>query len=330
MRMRFGRLFSLYFRYSIKVGAACLMAYALSYAMGSHYAVWAVVSTIIAMQVNVAESLQAGINRVAGTVLGAVVGVVLLVTLPKDPYIFGAAIVGISMICAYLSRYGVRWSLASIAAVIVLLSGASLLPEGYDAAVSFGLMRVAEIVIGVGSAFAVGLLLWPVRLLDTLRADLGLQFHECARLTDSLIGSFLKDQQSLPTDLLEDIEARVWSNHERLDKTRKHESFIFRYDHGIMEAQVVTLDRTVEYLRTMLEALNDYEDEPGVMPLTPEMRSLADAVMAALRHIGGDNPTVPAPDLVRRLTIGIGTAENRLADLRLHSSASAYPLHKVL
>ena len=124
--MHFSSFPPLYIRYAVKVGIACLAAYGLSFLIGSHYAVWAVVSTIIAMQVNVAESLQVGINRIIGTVVGAASGVLLLVSLPKDPYSIGAGVLGITCVYAYLARYGARWSSASIAAVIVLLSGAAL------------------------------------------------------------------------------------------------------------------------------------------------------------------------------------------------------------
>ncbi len=330
MRRFLRSLPSLYVRYAVKVGVACLLAYCVSFLIGSHYAVWAVVSAIIAMQVNVAESLQAGLNRVAGTIIGAASGVLLLLVLPQNPYSIGAGVLGFTAVYAYLSRYGARWAVASIAASIVLLTGVALVGEGYAEAIGFGLLRVAEILIGVGCAFAVGLLLWPVRLLDTLRADIGLQFNECARLLDGLISSFLTDRHSLPTDLLDTVEAKAWSNHERLIKSRKHESILFRYDHSIMEVQVGTLDRTVEHLRTMLEALNDYEDEPGDLPPAPEMRPLADAVMDSLRHIGGDTPTASAPDLVRRLTLGVGQAETQLADMRLQSGALEHPLHKIL
>lgn len=330
MPIPFPSLLPLYIRYAVKVGIACLAAYCLSFLIGSHYAVWAVVSTIIAMQVNVAESLLAGINRIIGTVVGAASGVLLLLVLPKDPYSVGAGVLGITCVYAYLARYGTRWSSASIAAVIVLLSGAALAGEGYEEAVTFGLLRVAEILIGVGCAFAVGLLLWPVRLLDTLRADIGLQYHECARLTDALVSSFLTERHGIPTELLESVESKAWSNHERLNKTRKHESLMFRRTHGIVEVQTATLDRVVEHLRTLAEALNDYADEPGAMPPTPEIRSMADAVMDTLRHIGGDNPTAPAPDLVRGLTLSVGMAEARLNEMRAHGGTRSYPLHSVL
>ena len=323
-------LFPLYARYGIKMGVGCALAYGLSALIGSPYAIWAVVSTIIAMQINIADSLQAGVLRLTGTCLGAAVGVLLLLLLPKAPLPVAAALFCIATGCAYLTRYSNLFSAVAIASVVVLFSGVQHISSGYADAIVFGLMRVTEIAIGVGSAFLVSLVLWPVRLMDTLRADLDLQFLESARLFDSILSSFLSGQQQLPYSLLKSIEDKIWNNHERLSKARKHESRFYRYEHKIMEVQVTALDRTAESLRTMMESLNDYEEE-GRDPLTgPELRALGDAIIATLRHLGGGAPTSPAPELIRSLTGGVDAAESKLAVLRQDGATSGYDLHKVL
>ncbi len=324
-------LFSLYLRYGLKTGIACVLAYTVSFIVGAPYAIWAVVSTVVAMQMNVADSLQVGILRFGGTVLGAALGVGLLLTVPLTPAAMGVAVFCVASACAYLTRFTSLAAPVSIAAMVVLLTGTQHLPAGYWDAASFGLMRVMEIAIGVGSAFLVSLLLWPVRLVDTLRADLSLQFQESARLMDSLLIAFLDRQQTLPYAVIQSIEGKIWNNHERLSKARKHESFLYRYEHRVMDVQISALDRTVESLRFMLEALNDYGEEEGRDPLTgAELRTLGDAIMAALRYLGGDDPTAPAPDLVRGLTGGVALVEAKLAELRTIGATKAFPLHKVL
>lgn len=323
-------LFPLYARYGIKMGVGCALAYGLSALIGSPYAIWAVVSTIIAMQINIAESLQAGVLRLTGTCIGAAVGVLLLLVLPKAPLPVALALFCISTGCAYLTRYSNLFSAVSIASVVVLFSGVQHLSSGYTDAVYFGLMRVTEIAIGVGCAFLVSLVLWPVRLLDTLRADLDLQFLETARLFDNILSSFLSEQQPLPYSLLKSIEDKIWNNHERLSKARKHESRLYRYEHRIMEVQVTALDRTAESLRAMMEALNDYEEEGRDPLIGPELRALGGAITATLHHFGGGKPAGPAPELIRSLTGGVDAAESKLAVLRQDGATRRYDLHKVL
>lgn len=320
---------ALYSRYGIKMGVACLLSYGISYLTGAEYALWAVVSTIVAMQINVAESLQAGMMRMGGTVIGAVIGVSLLLATPESiPVLVGSVFV-ITVVCGYLTRYSNLWSATSIAAVVVLLAGSQHLDAGSTDAASFGLMRVVEIAIGVGCAFFVSLVLWPVRLMDTLRADLAMQFLEGARLLDILLTSFLSGETQ-PYTLLVGIEGKIWDNHERLNKARKHESLLYHYEHAVMNVQVTALDRTTESLRTMLEALNDYDEEIVDPVLGLELRELGDAIMAALRHLGGANPAASAPDLVRGLTRGVGVVELNLALARQDGRIASFNLHKTL
>ncbi|MDL2290539.1 FUSC family protein [Desulfovibrio sp. OttesenSCG-928-F20] len=317
-------------RYGIKMGIACLLSWGISYAIASEYGVWAVVSTIVAMQMNVAESFQQGIQRITGTVLGAALGVSLLLLVPNDPLVLGLAVFGVALGCGYLTRFSTISPITAIAAVVVFFTGSQHLGAGYMDAVSFGLMRVLEIAIGVGCAFLVSLILWPVRLVDTLRADLSLQFHENARLFDEILESFLVDQHPLPYTILKQVEGKIWDNHTRLSKARRHESMLYHYEHEVMKIQVMALDRAAESLRSMLEALNDYDEEGRDSMIGQELRGLGDAIMAALRHIGGGTPTTPAPDLVRGLTGGVGLVEQKLALLRNQDMTKHFSLHKVL
>ncbi len=330
MKIALSMFFPLYLRYGIKLGIACVLAGGISYAAGSPYSVWSIVAAIIAMQVNVAESLHAGLLRITGTVLGAVLGVLLLLALPVSPASVLLAVFLTAVACGYMTaRQGAVWPATAIAAVVVLYTGTQQMQSGATEAIAFGLMRVAEIATGVGSAFLVSLLLWPVRLVDTLRADLGLQFQESARLVDVLLSAFISGEQQ-PYTLLSGIEGKIWDNHERLNKARKHESFLYHYEHKVMNVQVTTIDRTAESLRSMMEALNDY-DEENVDPLIyGELRILGDAIMATLRHLGSSDPTAPVPDLVRGLTSGVGHVEIKLARMRQDGRTMNFSLHKVV
>lgn len=329
--MVLNKFFPLYVRYGIKVGIACLLAYAFSLSIGSQYSVWAIVATIVAMQLNVADSLQAGALRFTGTVFGAAIGVLLLLTLPANPWFLAAAVFFTCALCGYLARYTNLSSAISIAAMVVFVTGSELVSKaGYFEAVSFGLTRVLEIAIGVGSAFFVSLVLWPVRLMDTLKTDLGLQFLECARLLDSLLNAFLSGQQHLPYTVLGNMEKKTWDNHERLSRARKHESFLFHYQHNVMSVQVSSIDRTVEALRIMVEVLNDYDEEGSDPLIGNELRLLGDAIMAALWHLSSDNLAVPTPDLVRNLTAGVGVVEEKLAKLHQEGLMRGFILHKIM
>ncbi|MDR0828064.1 MAG: FUSC family protein [Desulfovibrio sp.] len=331
MKIALDMFFPLYFRYGIKMGLACVAAYVISFFIGSDYAVWASVASIIAMQINVAESMHAGFLRIGGTAIGALLGALLLYFLPPVSwFMMLIQVFGITAVCGYLARYTLMSAATAIAAVVVLIVGSQALSEGSANAIGFGLMRVTEIVIGVGCAFFVSLVFWPVRLVDTLRADLGMQFLESSRQFDAILRGFLKGTE-LPYDMLNSIEGKIWNNHERLSKARRHESFLYRYEHRVMNQQVMTLDRTAESLRSMLEVLNDYQEETVDPLIGNELRDLGDSIMATLRHMGGANPAAPAPDLVRGLTNGVGQVEEKLNKIKREEGAlERFSLHKLL
>lgn len=315
--------------HALKTGLACVLSFAVSILSGSPYAIWAVVSAIIAMQGNVAESLHTGLVRLTGMAIGAVVGVGLLFLEYPGPWHIGATLFCITALGTYLSRYGTRYTLATIAATILLLPGLQATSGDHTAALKFGLALILEIGIGVGAALLVSLLVWPVRLVDTLRGDLTRQFSDCAEMLDSIISAYLADQQMLSGTKLRTMSNKTWSNHEQLVKILKNEALLYRYEHKVMEIQVKLINRTLEALRGLIDALNEYDEKSYDPLLGKELRFLTDAIMAALRHMGGVNVKEPAPDLVRALTKGVDAAEKRLMVLRKGPTAGL-PLHRVL
>ncbi len=331
MAVPLGKLFPPSVRFGLKVGIACTIAYTVSYFLSSPHAVWAVVSSVVAMQINVADSIQAGLQRIAGTIIGAILGISALLTIPPNSIsLIGLGIFILTAACGVLTPRNNRYSMVSIASVIVFLTGISMTHENYQGAIVFGLARIFEIAIGVGVAFLVSMLLWPVRLLDTLRTDMNQQFAESAALLDTITAAFLGQQEHIESTTLEAISAKVWANHAQLIKTRKHESYLYQYEDHVMEVQITILDRTVEALRTLLESLNDYAEERYDSLMSAEIRSLADACMSTLRHLGSSTPAAAAPDLVRRLTGGVDQAELRLAELRACGATRSFDLHKIL
>src|SRR5580658_7248398 len=62
---------------SLRITLAALIAYALGQLLGLHQVYWAVLSAVIVLQVSVIGSLKATVERLIGTLGGAVWGVVV-------------------------------------------------------------------------------------------------------------------------------------------------------------------------------------------------------------------------------------------------------------
>lgn len=326
MRVTLSSLVPAQVRHGLKTGFAVALAFAITQALHLQMWQWAVVSAVVAMQLTVADAIQSGVNRVTGTIIGALLGIGILVILPPGDIWMGAALWVGSAICASLSQYSMRYTMAALTVVVVLLAGVDE-PDK----VAVGLGRVLEIGIGVGSALFVSVVLWPVRLADTLRRDLAAQYVQCSTHLNLLVTAFLERQRSVDRHILEPLVDKAWQNHELILRVRKHESIVFQYDHEVLRIQVRTLDRAISHLKPMLEALNDYEERSGFdVIMAPELRRLADAIMTTLRHLGGSTPAAPVPDLVRTLTELVDITERRLGALRNEGAPNRFTLHQML
>ncbi|MDL2307038.1 FUSC family protein [Desulfovibrio sp. OttesenSCG-928-C06] len=331
-------LLFLHIRHALKTGIACVLAYWISNLLQLQFALWAVISTIIAMQgLSVADSVQHSLMRFSGMAIGAVIGMGLLLIAPDSPILLGVELFVITALGAYLMRYGLRYMLASTAMCIMLLGGKMMqeAPQavaGMDMAdpLIYGLILVAEVAIGVACALLVSVTLWPVRLGDTLRDDLNNQLAKCADLLDRVVENYLDEQQHLSYKVFEALSLQTWSNHERMTKVRTLEAHIFRYEHKGLRLQVKAIDRCIEALRALLDSLNEYDEEPCDPMLGPEIRSLADSLIAALHHLAGEEAYSQATEIVRAVTDGVGRAEQRLGQLRKSEDLSEVPLHRVL
>ncbi len=327
MRVPLSSLVPSQVRHGLKTGLAVIVAYVVTHIFGLEMWQWAVVSAVVAMQMTVADAIQSGVNRITGTIMGAALGMGILTILPYGEIWLGVALWVGSAICASLSQYSPRYTMAALTVVVVLLAGADSTNT-----LSVGLGRMLEIAVGVGSALLISVVLWPIRLIDGLRRDLASQYVECAIHLNALVSAFLDRQRAMDFHMLESLADKAWQNHEMFLRVTKHESVVFQYDHNVLKVQVRTLDRAISHLKPMLEALNDYESPTGGFDviMAPELRRLADSVMATLRHLGGSTPAAPVPDLVRTLTELVDMTEKRLDVLRKEGATNRLTLHQML
>lgn len=310
----------------MKTGLAVVLAFVVTQILQLHMWQWAVVSAVVAMQMTVADAIQTGVHRITGTIIGAALGMGILAVFPTGEVWLGFGLLLGAALCASLSQYSPRYTMAALTVVVVVLAG----NEGTDKIV-VGLGRMLEIGIGVASALFISVVLWPVRMVDVLRKDLSSQYVQCSIHLDSLVSAFLDRQRTLDFHLLEPLVDKAWQNHELFLRVYKHESFMYQYNQDALKVQVHTLDRSVSHLKPMLEALNDYEAKEGFdVIMAWELRRLTDACMATLRHLGSNTPTAPVPDLVRTMTELVDITEKRLDELRKEGVTNSLNLQQML
>lgn len=311
---------SAHVRHGVKTGLATVLAYAVTDWLGLPMGFWAVLSAVIVMQINVADSISMCLYRFTGTALGAAIGLALLLVVPKTPWAMGAALFMAVGFCAYMTRYSSRYRMAAITAVIVLLAGAHE-PDP----VTFSLYRVFEIGVGVACAFAVSVLLWPARAGVALRERLQQQFANAAERYDAVNEAFLSRQSPLPDAFLSELDTEVRENRELLQKALRHERLLYNDDTALLSRQVGMLERCLDHMHALLGAVNTAYGEGFPLIMEPELRALAKASEDAMRHLGQGRAPDPTP-----LRQALAASQKRLHELRQEGKTRRFHLRKML
>jgi uncharacterized membrane protein YccC len=147
-------------RLAVRVTAAAVLAFALARLLGFAHAYWAVITAIIVMQTSVGGSLKAAVDRLIGTLAGALYGAVIAVLVPHATAT-GLALAMVAAIAplAFLAAVRASFKAAPITAFIVLVpvSGQEIAP------LAFALDRILEISIGSLVGVASALFILPAR-----------------------------------------------------------------------------------------------------------------------------------------------------------------------
>lgn len=308
--------------HGLKTALACVLAYAITQAFSLEFGYWAVISTVIVMQVYVADSVSLCLYRFSGTLLGAFLGLLVLYAFPPVPLWTATALFVSVAVCGFMTHYNTRYRMAAVTLVIILLSGDPGLSP-----LRFCMARVWEISIGIGCAFVVSVALFPSRKLDFLKEAIKHQATECCDRYDALIHAFLNRQQTVSADFLDTLEQSIRMNHEMLQDVIRHETLIYHREGADgMVATLTVLDRAVEHLRTMARTLAT-EAGPGYdIIMESELLELAQRTKETLVRFIAD------PKNVRGKALGqaLRTAESRMAVLRAEGVTQRFNLSKLI
>src|SRR5215813_2964071 len=164
-----------YLSHAVKTGVAavvCLYVAALFKLPQGH---WAAISAMIVLQSSVGATVNAVVNRFAGTAIGAMLGGLFVMLWGRHVWAFGAAATLTVWSCTSL---GLQDSSRLASATVALVMLASRAGSPWVVA----LHRFLEVALGILVALLMTLLLWPARARD----DLGRARAEALRGLEAL------------------------------------------------------------------------------------------------------------------------------------------------
>lgn len=150
----------------MRVAVAAVLTFAMALLLGLPQGYWAVFTAVIVTQASVGGSVKATVDRLMGTVGGAVFGgAIALVVADKGAVAVGVGVAVALLPLAFLAGVDSRFRVAPVTAVIVLVA-----PFGLGAVdpLWFTIDRILEIGLGSIVALAVSLTVLPGRAHDQL------------------------------------------------------------------------------------------------------------------------------------------------------------------
>ncbi|HTI01817.1 MAG TPA: FUSC family protein [Acidisoma sp.] len=141
-------------REPLKAVLSVLLAVGVASAMHLPDIVWAALSGFLVMRSTLAEALPRALQRTAGTIAGALTGLILARWTAQDIGLLMAALFVLIWIAVYqgsVTATPYAWTLFGVTAAIVLIAGLAT-PEG---TAEFAAVRAGEIAIGSASALVI-------------------------------------------------------------------------------------------------------------------------------------------------------------------------------
>lgn len=162
--------------HGLQLAAAVVLAYFVSMAVGLPEHFWAVMSTLIVMRPNSASTFDAGWDRARGTLIG-VAGGLLGVYLQHLGSNVLATTLTVVVLLSFASAASPALRSAPVAALIILAAGS--LPG--HSPLQVAMLRVVQILTGVGVAMGVAIVSSRYRAGDRLRAGCAALLQRMAR-----------------------------------------------------------------------------------------------------------------------------------------------------
>ena len=145
---------------AIKTALATVLAYGVALSMDWEHAYWAAFAVAFCTLSTVGESLNKGLLRLSGTLLGSLAAVTLIALFPQDRWLF---LIGLSIFtgfCTYMMPGTSRWYfwyVAGFSVPLLALAGGSNPLNDFQTVV----IRAEETTLGIVSYSLVWLLIWP-------------------------------------------------------------------------------------------------------------------------------------------------------------------------
>ena len=316
---------SRHIKQGIKTGLAGLIAYAIYVGFHLQEGFWIVTTALVVTHPNLGASWQAALYRLVGTVCGALSAALLSGLFGFNEVRIGILIFALSAVFIYVSTEHPAFSAAAITAALVLLIGGQMNPW------KLAWLRVLYTISGALIAFAVNVLLWPVRAQENLRTRMAEFLDRCGELyaevvTAALGGNSNEDRFRLLTDALS-TQRPAMTRH--LEEMRRETAWA-RSDYQAYADFVGELDRLCQRLAAMSRDVTLYAHAAPQPALVNGLPQLAKKTECHFRELASGLRTHSKHVIVEDLDEGVASVDEDIVRLRGKHFAVPFSLEQML
>ncbi len=308
MRLKLPSDFPVHLKHGIKMGLAVVLANFVALACGLTMPYLAVITAVIVSHLYLADSLRMSIHRVIGTLIGAGLGIlVVLLNQGSDLYTYIGLFLAVCL-CGVLVTSKPQFRMAAVTVGTVAVVGGAATNQ-----LHYAFERVGEIFIGVLAALLVSLLVWPLKAGEKLAA-LAADFRaEAAERLVEISDHFTGGPRPFDPARLARLDTLYRQTRDFLGKALSQEAWVApaRTERRLDDLGV--MERIADAVHALARTLTEERGEQVDWIITPELNALVAAAAAALTDAGGARSAGLRTDLARTLA----AFEERLTELRL-------------
>ncbi len=300
-------------RLAIRVAVAAVLSFALAHVIGLAQGYWAVFTAVIVMQASIGGSLKATIDRLIGTLGGAIFGGAVAMVVPHGDAVALAIALALALLpLAFVAAVDARFRVAPVTAVIVLLN-----PVGQQAnPITFTIDRIVEIGLGSVVALAVSLFILPARAHSLLAATTNTLLGLLAQFLEVLLAGLTGEPDKAAILRLQVASRRAITKLDGIADEARRERDSHLTDDADPDPIVRTATRLRNDLIIIARAAASRLPSPADERLASSLAGVASAGSAVLRGLAEAFATRTRPPSLEGLDAALRTYHMGIAALR--------------
>ncbi|HEY6397564.1 MAG TPA: FUSC family protein [Solirubrobacteraceae bacterium] len=312
-------------RSSLEFAAKAAIATALAIWLGHHLGLrdsyWAGVSAVVATAGTLGASLGAAVSRISATVVGLAIGLAAFALPVSGVLIAGATVfVALTVLPALSLDAGARLGAGSTLIVTALPGGS---------AISDALARGANVPLGCAVAVVVGLVLFPHRAAEHLRAELAGDIERAGELIRSALQTYLGTTvaSDLPGCLGE--LTRTSSAHAAALRDAAREPGERGPRLRRLQSQVAAVGGLVDQVGLLVRISLQASEDRAHSLVRDELEAVSRALADTARSVAGSSEDGGLEDQLRRTTRALSGLDGAFADARARRATVDYTTDEI-